>query len=186
MGGTGTGSPVSVQTEAAYATYAEVVARVPRIFKTSGAPTQAEVNTWLAEGAMFIDVRLSNAGYGTPVASSVDAFALVRNLNATYGAAMVEQSRAVSPTATGETARGDILLTQFQKGLDGLLLTDLTALGVSYSSEMYCAGISESDKDTVEDDEDRLMTSFRRGQFAYPGAGTTQARKPSDEQERSD
>jgi hypothetical protein len=183
MGGTTTGSPATVQGESAYATYAQVTARNPRIFVTAGAPTQAQVNTWLAEGAIYIDAKLANAGYSTPVASTVDAFGLLRNLNTTFAAAMAEQTRSVSSTDAVGNTRGDILLNSFYKGIDNLLLLDLSSLGIGYTSVAYAGGWQESDKEAVEEESDRLMTTFKRGQFAYPGAGTTRAGATIEDEE---
>jgi hypothetical protein len=150
---------------------------------SGGAPSASEVNDWLDEGAGYIDAKLSNAGYTTPVASSASAYKLLRNLNATFGAAMVEMSRNVANTAAGEQTRGAMLESRFWKGVDNLLTVDLSALGVPYTSAIYAGGISIADKNSVEDNTDRPMTAFKRGMFANPGAGTTEIGTSDDDEE---
>lgn len=171
---------------ASYGTYAGVARYAPRIFKApSGAPTSADVNEWLEEGYAIINAKLS-AGYSVPVSSTADAYPLVRRLNEMYAAGIVEMTRTVMTTGPNDNQRQISFESRFDKGLDALMRLDLSAMGVGYTSTMYIGGISESDKESAEDDTDRIMTSFRRGQFANPGAGTTTAEVPGDSEERSD
>lgn len=172
-----------------YATHKDVEVLCPRIFNApSGVPEATVVQNWIDEGAALIDARLTSAGYSAPVSSSAAAYKLFRHCNALYAACIVEMSRGTSQTAAAETGRSFNFCDRFERNLNSLLAMDLSGLGVSVSSagQMYIGGISEDDKESVESDTDRIMTSFRRGQFAHPGAGTTTADTPGDSEERSD
>jgi len=173
----------------AYADHDDVEALCPRIFNApTGQPQATTVEDWLDEGAALIDARLTAAGYSAPVSSSASAYKLFRHLNALYGACIVEMSRGTSQTAAAETGRSFSFCDRFEQNLTNLLKMDLTGLGVSVSSTapVYIGGISEADKESVESDSDRIMTAFRRGQFAHPGAGTTSSEVPQDSEERAD
>jgi hypothetical protein len=171
----------------AYATVQEVHAWAPALFNRNDAPSDPDVRMWLADGAAMIDIALKGRGYNVPVASTADAYNVLRNLNAKYAAAQAWHSRMVSAAAPGATTQGDKLEALFKNGLKALLDGDLSGMGLSPTSDrFYVGGISESEKESVEDDTDRIMTVFRRGMHAHRGAGTTGARVPTDPQERSD
>ncbi len=169
----------------AYAASAAVVAMCPHLFNRSGGgPAASDVNAWLDEGQSYIDAKLKGLGYSVPVSSSAQAYAMLASLNALWGAAVAEQTRVVGTTGEAES-RGDAFERRFWARLNNLNSFDLSGLGVSHTSKMYIGGISESEKDSVESDTDRIMGSFTRGQFSHPGAGTTYARDAADdEQER--
>ena len=186
-GGTGAGSAAAGASITAYATYDQVKAMCPRRFNvTANAPTQANVNDWLEQGAQYLDAKLSSAGYTTPVTSGTAAYTMLTNLNTLFAAAMVENAYSVDVNAATGQSRGETLEMRFWKGVDNLLKLDLSGMGVTHTCHAYAGGISLADKDAVEDDSDRTPLAFRRGMHAYPGAGTTDANAPSDPQERSD
>ena len=170
----------------AYATIQYVKSLCPLVFnRPTGYPDDAEITFWLNEGAAIIDAMIQSKGYTVP-SSTGSAYPLMRNLNGFYAAAMVEQSRMAGSVAEGATSRGEKLEERFWNRLEKFMRLDLSQMGMTHTSEMYIGGISEAEKETVESDDDRIMHTFRRGQFANPGAGTTSARTPSDPQERSD
>lgn len=168
----------------AYATLEMVEAMCPMLFNQSNKPTDPDVRLWLDEGAAIIDGRLSSGGYSVPVAKTASAWPLVRNLNTFYAAAMAEQSKLVATSQAGETTRGEILERRFWDRLDKVMRLDLSGMGVTHTSDIYVGGISHAEKDSVESDSDRIMTTFRRGMHSYPGADTTEASTDYDEQER--
>ncbi len=158
----------------------------PRRFNvTANAPSTTNVNNWLEEGAKYIDAKLSGAGYSVPITSAASAYHLLQSLNTLFGAAMVESAYSVETSSGTGTTRAESLETRFWKGVENLLRLDLSGMGVAHTCQAYAGGISLADKDSVEDDTDRTPLAFRRGQHAYPGAGTTGADAPSDTQERS-
>ncbi len=170
-----------------YATSAAVVDLCPRLFNvTGGGPAASSVNAWLEEGDVIINARLQSQGYTMPVATSASAYAMLRNLSALYGSAMAEQSRSVQTSGADPNQRYVSLEDRFNKRLDSFLQMDLSGMGITHTCNAYAGGISIADKDTVESDSDRPMTAFRRGMHAYPGAGTTAADAPQDEEERAD
>lgn len=170
----------------AYCTIDHVKSLNKHLFNQSNPPTNPEVQLWINEGAAIIDAELTSAGYSVPVATSAAGYEVFRNLNYYYAAAMCEQSRLVSRGSPEKKTRGEELEDWFWKRLDKVMARDLTSMGVSHTSSIYVGGISLDDKEAVEGDSDRIMTFARRGMHAYPGAGTTAARTPSDPQERSD
>jgi hypothetical protein len=165
----------------AYATIDMVKALSPHLFNQSNAPTDSDVRLWLDEGQAIIDGTLTSKGYTAPVAKTASVWPILRNLDALYAASMAEFSKLVASTAAGAQTRGELLERRFWDRLDKTMRLDLSGMGVGYTSLVYVGGISISDKDTVEDDSDRVQTAFSRGQFAY-GSDTSEA----DEQTRSD
>lgn len=165
----------------AYATIEMVKALCPHLFNQTNAPTDPDVRLWLDEGAAIIDGTLSSKSYTVPVTKTASAWPILRNLNALYAASMAEFSKLVASTSAGAQTRGELLEKRFWDRLDRITRMDLSAMGVGYTSLLYVGGISEADKDSVEDDSDRIMTAFSRGQHAY-SADTAEA----DEQTRSD
>lgn len=169
----------------AYATIEMVKGMCPMLFNQTNKPTDPDVRLWLDEGAAIIDGRLSSGGYSVPIAKTASAWPLVRNLNTVYASAMAEQTKLVATSQAGETTRGEILERRFWDRLEKVLRLDLSGMGVSHSgSSVYVGGISHAEKNSVESDSDRIMTTFRRGMHSYPGAGTTEATITDNEQER--
>ena len=140
-------------------------------FSNSSSPTADAVSGWLSSGCAVINTYLSGHRYATPVASTAAVYSWLSNLNSLYSAAEVEMSRTNITLAPGERTRGRVMLEQFWDELRKLVAMDLTLAGVSRSSVgvMYVGGISEADKETYEDDTDRVTPRFRRGQFDFPG-----------------
>ncbi len=165
----------------AYSTIEMVKALCPHLFNQLNAPTDPDVRLWLDEGAAIIDGTLSSKGYSVPVAKTAKAWPILRNLESLYAASMAETSKLVASTSAGAQTRAESLEKKFDRRLEKLMLMDLSAMGVGYTSLLYVGGISQADKDSVEDDSDRVMTAFSRGQHAY-SADTAEA----DEQTRSD
>ncbi len=140
-------------------------------FSTSSSPTLNSVETWLSSGCAVIEGFLGGNRYTTPVASTAGAYNWLSNLNALYAAAMAELSRSSAIVSPGERTRNSVMLDQFWSELKTMVSLDLTALGVTRGSagKLYVGGISQDDKDTYEDDSDRVSPKFMKGMFDFPG-----------------
>lgn len=106
-----------------------------------------------------------------PVPAGAQCYDEVANLESFYGAAMAEMSRANVRLGPGERTRGQVFMEMFDKGLDRLAKLDLTRAGVSKETYgvLYAGGISDSDREAVEEDTDRTEPRFKRDQFKYSG-----------------
>lgn len=161
----------------AYASASDVAALTQNIlsgeegFLTATCPTLVEVKQWLSSGCGIIETKLAGNGYSVPVASTVQAFDWMRNLNSLYGAAFVEFSRTNITLTLGERTRGQVFYEMFWKELEKFISMDLTLIGVTRTSDgkLYVGGISQADKDTRDQDTDRVKPRFRRGEFDFPG-----------------
>ncbi len=148
-------------------------------FTTSSSPTLTTVNRFLSSGCSIIESYMTAHKYDTPVASTAAAYNWLENLNALYAAAMVEQTRTNVTLSPGERTRGRVMLEQFWSELKEMVKLDLTSMGITRSSDgsLYVGGISIADKETYEDDTDRVVPKFTKGMFDFPGtikpSGTT-------------
>ena len=148
-------------------------------FTTSTSPTLAAVNNWLSSGCALIETALADKGYSMPVPATALVYDQVGNLNSLFGAGHVELSRTNVRLGPGERTRGQQFLEQFRAGLKWLAQMDLTRAGLERESQgkLYAGGISIADRDTVEDDTDRVEPRFKRDMFKRSGvvwpAGTS-------------
>ncbi len=136
-------------------------------FSASSKPTEAQITAWLSAGCSIINAKLASRGYGT-IPATAAAYDFAAGLNATYAAWRAEESMANARTSDTETTRGNTQkknFTDLLKEFDGL---DFSVMGVAQTSVAYAGGISQSDKDTVESDTDRVTPRFARGMFANP------------------
>lgn len=143
-----------------------------RVFSTSTCPNKASVDAWLSSGCAVIETYLGGAMYDVPVASGTVAYDWIRDLNALYGAAMVEMSRTNVTLAPGERTRSQIMWEWFWDQLEKIMESDLTYAGATRSStggKIYAGGISIADKQTYESDSDRVIPRFGRGMHDFPG-----------------
>jgi hypothetical protein len=83
--------------------------------------------------------------------------------------------------AATERTRSQMFMDQFNNGLDALVAMDLSRAGVSSQSRLYAGGISQSNKDAVAADTDRVPSRFNRGQFRH--AGTQRPSSSADDEE---
>jgi len=128
------------------------------------------VQRWLDRGAAVIDSRLASKGYGTPVGSSATVYDQITDLNAMYAAAKAESTRMTARVAVTERTRSQMFQSDFEKQLGKLLAMDLSQAGVGHTSQIKQTGVSDSAKDAIEDDSDRVTPRFKRGQFNISGA----------------
>ena len=169
-----------------YATVADVELYAPGTgdsgtYTTDTRPTRAQVEGFLARGYARINTALVAAGYGIPVASTATVYDEIVDLEALFAAARVELTRLSSRYSAEERTRGGVLMQEFKESLTELLGNDLTQVGLLHTSFLYIGGVSESDKEVVEDDTDRVTPRFSRGQFRH--AGTT---RPGGEADSDD
>jgi hypothetical protein len=146
-------------------------------FTTTTIPTDTDVTNWLTEGYAIINTALASRGYSTPVASAATCYAQVAGLEALYGAAQAHSARAVQVTSADEATKGQVIMRIFRDGVKNLLSQDLSLAGVTHTSYVYAGGISIADKNTVEEDTDRVAPAFHRGihsdrSISYSGADT--------------
>lgn len=138
-------------------------------FSESSCPTLQQVNGWLSTGCSIIEARLNGAGYSTPVAVTAGVYDWIADLNTLFAAARTEMSRSNITLGPGERTRGQVFEEYFWRDLDKLVNTDLSGLGVSRASRgiLYAGGISVDDKQTWEDDTDRVTPRFSKNQFKF-------------------
>ena len=157
-----------------YSTCAMWAAFVPNL--TNGASTIAELDagvfpasgmylTWAQSGCALIETRLSAEGYSVPVPATAKVYSFVQDTEATYVAYRAESSRSSPRVAPGERTRSEQFKKQFNEGLDALLKMDLSRAGMTHSATWYAGGTSQSDKEAVESDSDRVAPRFVRGSF---------------------
>jgi len=134
-------------------------------------PTLLAVDTWLSSGCAVLETKLKSRGYSTPVASTVSAYGWLTNLNALYAAARAEMSMTTVGLRVGERTRGQVFDKMFWDELERMLEMDLTMAGIARSATgtVYVGGIGVADKDSYEDDSDRVSPRFGRGVGAFPG-----------------
>ena len=134
-------------------------------------PSLTDVNTWLSSGCSIIETKFQAKGYSIPIGSDATIYDALRQINAYYAVAMVELTHTNVIIGPGERTRGQLFMSRFETDLDSLLSSDLTQAGVTKSdtAPLYAGGISVSDKDSKEDDTDRVKPRFVRNQFGFPG-----------------
>jgi hypothetical protein len=148
---------------------------------TSTSPSLVRVNKWLQQGFSEINMTLGSRGYSVPAASGITMYDQLEELNALFGAGHAEMSRLNVTLLPGERTRGQVFLKMFYDGLQRLVDMDLTAGGLTTNSNqgyVYAGGISISDKETYEDDTDRVLPRFKRDMFTF---GSTSTEEEDDE-----
>lgn len=112
-------------------TVAGVSARVPGIgtIDAASTPTEAQVETWLDEGASMIDGSLAQAGYNTDVASSAALYSKLAGMEELYAAATLLESQGIDTVGGGTEGRSGDMFKRFYAELKWLTAADLTALG---------------------------------------------------------
>jgi len=158
----------------AYAAASDVYSHVRSLvlpsgsFDTSTCPTLTDVNFWLSSGCSVINAHLAGAGYSAIGATSA-AYGIAQAANALYGAWFAEQSRLSARVSADERVRADRFKKDFFDHLDMLTALDLGRMGVTRQvSGIYFGGISNSDKETVASDTDRVVPRFSRGMGRNP------------------
>ncbi len=134
-------------------------------------PERTQVERYLTKGYGYINSRLAQAGYNTPVTSTATAYDALTDIEALYVASQVQLARMSSRIGPEERTKSQVLWDRFNFMLDGLLKQDLTRAGLTRRSgaTLYAGGISHSDKDSYEDDSDRVEPRFKREQFRRGG-----------------
>jgi hypothetical protein len=142
-------------------------------FTTSTCPTLAAVNFWLSSGCSVIESTLIANKVSLPVPATAPLYFWLSDLNLLYAAAKIEMSRTLQGTQMGERTRGQMFDKLFWDGLGRLVglgsqaLDDMTGTGAGgYThTPIYVGGIYDSDKDDYDEDTDRVVPRFHRGQF---------------------
>jgi len=140
-------------------------------FSDATKPTRVQVERWLDKGYSRINTAFAGHGYATPVGSSATIYDTLVDLEALYAAARAQFARMSSRLAATERAKGQIYMRQFNDELAALFDGDLTRAGVARanSGKLWMGGISKSDKDSYENDTDRVKPRFERDQFRAQG-----------------
>lgn len=152
----------------AYASASDVAALTHNLlgsfnnFATSTSPTLAQVDSWLSTGCAVIESELATKGYGA-IGTTSAAYGLAQQANALFAAAFAEDTRVNTRLGADERTRGDVFMKRFDALIARLTKMDLSRMGVSQTSQAYAGGISQSDKDTVVADTDRVSPRFFRG-----------------------
>ena len=154
-------------------------------FSTTTLPSKANVEQWLNEGAAIINNRIAQAGFTVPTDPDASVTIELRAINTLYGCAMAELARTNIRLSPGERTRSGIFMDDFKKRLELFVKMDLSSMGFdSQDSNGYVGGISQSDKETVAGNGDRVPLRFSRGQFRVPGTLVPNEVPVDDEQER--
>ena len=135
-------------------------------FSTSTSPNLVSVNSWLSTGCSIIETRLTSIGIAAPVTGDTTVYQWVSYLNTLYAAAQAERSRINTIISPGERTRDMVLERDFWAGLDRLSEMDLDGAGLTKSYKaVYIGGISIADKESREDNSDRVVPRFYRNRF---------------------
>jgi len=172
-----------------YSSCQRVAALVPNLINSASSfdgltvthPASAQFIQWMSSGCAMINTRLQTLGYDVPIGSGVVAYDFLADLEATYAAYRAEMSRSSPRIAAGERTRAQQFKKDFDDGLKALAGMDLTRMGVAYMGKWYVGGISESEKEDVESDSDRVKMRFTHGQFSNP-----EALRPDGQDEEDD
>ncbi len=134
-------------------------------------PASAEIRKFMSGGCSLIQAKFYSMGF-TPPASGGALGDYLADIEASYAAWRSELARSSPRTAKGERSRADDFRKAYEAGLRQLDKMDLTMLGFTPSqstgSGWYAGGVSQSDKDAVASDADRVDPAFERGKFANP------------------
>ena len=160
----------------AYSSCRKILALTPNLFNNSASidnlgadivPGSAQIIDFISAGSSLINTKLNALGYAAPAGTSAEIYPFLGQLEAYYCAWQAEAARSSPRTATGERTRADMFRRMFEDGLKMLESMDLSRSGLSLEStaDWYIGGISQSEKDLVESDTDRIPTRFGRGQF---------------------
>lgn len=144
-------------------------------FDTGTCPTLTQVNAWLSTGCAVINATIGGYGYGAIPESSA-AYGLAQQANALYAAWMAERSRSSARISTQERTRAEMFRSDYKMLMETLSDLNLGRMGVTQTSQVVAGGISQSDKDRVAADSDRVPDRFSRGMFRNqdtltPGTG---------------
>ena len=162
----------------AYSQASRVAALIPNLLNSASDftnlavahPASAQLVAWMSSGCALINARIQSLGYDVPIGSGVVIYDYLADLEATYAAYKAEQSRSSPRVAAGERTRANEFKKAFDSGLGDLAELDLTRMGVAYTGKWYVGGISESEKEDIESDTDRVKMRFTHGQFSNPDA----------------
>lgn len=110
-----------------------VTALVPTLGELSeiSTPTATGIEAWLAEAYAKINRAIGNAGYSTPIGSSVALYPELTGLENLYAAAYALRSTGID-VASGETeSRSEVWLRDFYSQLGGLAASNLALAGAT-------------------------------------------------------
>ena len=150
--------------------YAQNLTHGQPTFNAETVPTLDQVNMFLSSGCAAIHTALSEKGWSVPVASGTDLYDRLKDLNALFAAGRAELSRVNTTVTPGERTRAQIFLDMFKEELSSLVEEDLTETGGTISTtdgEIFVGGISQTSKDSYDDDTDRVKPRFERNQFRF-------------------
>ncbi len=164
----------------AYSTCVMVAALIPNLldgastldgFAANIRPASSEIRQFMSGGCALIESTIRSMGY-TPPGADLPMYDFLSDIEANYAAWRSELSRSSPRTAKGERSRADDFRKAYEANLRQLKKMDLGLLGWSMLQSTgrgwYIGGISQADKDTVEDDTDRTKAAFKRGGFSNP------------------
>lgn len=150
-------------------------------FTANTLPTSTDITTWLAQGYARVNRALAGQGYTTPVTSSAACYEEVVQCEILYAAAMGHTVKNVQRASADQWTKGEVYMDRHRKALADLLASDLSRAGLSHTSGVYAGGISDADKESAEEDTDRVTPRFSRGQFNQPGVWPDSGADSSDE-----
>ena len=164
----------------AFSTCAMVAALIPNILNGASnldnmeadvRPASSEIRRFMSGGCSLIIAKFNSMGFSAPVADGA-LYAFVGDIEANYAAWRSELARGSPRTAKGERSRADDFRKAYEANLRQLNMMDLTMLGFTpkeaAGSGWYMGGRSQSDKDSVASDTDRVPGRIRRDQFVNP------------------
>jgi len=150
-------------------------------------PASEAIVEWMSTGCAIINARLQSMGYaGGGVGTTHPLYEVFADINANYAAYRAELSRSSPRTSPGERTRADMFKRAYLDGLKMLEDIDLTMLGDTRvrDSGWYVGGVSESEKESVASNTDRVVPRFARGKFKNPDYVGASEETVNDEQAR--
>jgi hypothetical protein len=115
----------------AYGTPNGVAARVPSLrLGQANSPDEFQVETWLTEGAVWIDRTLAASGYTVPVDEAAALHTELVAIGEQYAAAQALRARGLDAMTGGTEDRSTVLMREVTQRLNSLAEQDLTAVGL--------------------------------------------------------
>jgi len=155
----------------AYASASDVAALTRNLlgaysnYGTSTSPTLTQVEAWLSAGCALINTTIFGRNYSQAVPEGSAAYEFISMANAQFAAWQAERSRTLASVNTNERTRADMFKKDFTDSLEMIKVLSLGQAGVAQVSNVYTGGISQSDKQAEEANQDRVNSRFVRGQM---------------------
>lgn len=173
-----------------YSSASDVAAYCPEMmdggtnFSATTKPTVTQINAFITVANAKVDSSLAAAGYEVPAGAGATVYPVLRDLEALYVAARAHAAVLSARLGPDDRPKAFVFKKMFEDGMRELLSSDLTMAGLTRASTgtLYAGGISKDDKETYEDDTDRVEPRFKRDQFRTTGTLRPASAPDSDDE----